>query len=680
MNTSLEWLNSYLDEPCPGVNDCEQVLTSVGFPVDGWSEVSLTGGGRDFMLDVEVTSNRSDCLNHIGLAREYAAASGRRLVLPDIRTPAKGKVNINELTSVVNEAPDWCPVYTARVIRDVKIGTSPAWLVRRLEAVGLRSVNNVVDITNFVLLEMGQPLHAFDMSKLRGCRIVVRPAHEGEQFTAIDGSRHDLTGRMLVIADAEQPVAIAGVMGGLYSEVDEQTRDILLESAVFEPLSVRATSRRLKLSSDSSFRFERGVDPLGVEAASRRAAEMILDLAGGEMADGVIRVGEDEPQPQSIGMRVDRCRSLLGLNLSAEEQAGYLKRLGLQPEAGNGVIKCTIPTYRLDLVREVDLIEEVARSYGLNEIGLQDKIHIVTRPPQHDIIAGQVASDVLVSHGYHEIITFSFVRPAFGEPFLPQGMQAVMIEDERRKAEPMLRPSLIPSLLTCRKSNQDFGNTDVSLFETASTWYKCDGTIRESRLLAILHDVSDVETAIRSVRGTIEELVQRMGGEPARNGLAVVPAESTIYKVGAELVLNDQKLGHFGLLSPALCDRFDLQMAVVVAEMELKPLLALYPSQRQTRHLARFPGIARDLSIVVGETVSWQAIAWQIHDLRPGMLESLEFLGTYRGRQIPKGNKSVSFRMLFRDPDRTLRHEEVDPQVEAVTRRLQEAAGAELRV
>jgi len=580
---------------------------------------------------------------------------------------------------VLNESVELCPLYTARVITGVKIGPSPQWLVQRLESVGLRPINNVVDITNFVLLECGQPMHAFDIAKLHERRIVVRRAKDGEQITAIDGSKHTLNSRMLMIADAHKPVAVAGVMGGLDSEVDENTTDILLESAIFDPLSVRSTSRILKLSSDSSFRFERGVDPLGVDTASRRAAQLIAEIAGGSLAKGVIRVGGPDPEPRMVDLHIERCNALLGVDLNAQQQADYLDRLGLHPVISVGKITCTIPTFRLDLVREVDLVEEVARSYGLNKIGLQDKIHIVTRPPQHDIIAGQVAADVLVSHGYHETITFSFIRPQYGQPFLPEGAQAVMIEDDRRKAEPMLRPSLVPSLLICRKSNQDYGNTGISLFENAATWIKYDERIEERLNLAMLRDVDDGETSLRNLRGSIEELVQRLGGDPAASSLRVESVEMKNYQVAARVCINDQVIGYFGLLNDTLRDLFDLQTPVVVAELALELLLALYPTKRVTRSLPRFPGIERDLSVVVDESVSWQQIALQVNEMRPELMELLEFIGTYRGKQIPKGKKSVSFRMRFRDPGRTLRHEQVDPQVAVVSDRLKQQLGAELR-
>jgi phenylalanyl-tRNA synthetase beta chain len=678
MKTSLDWLNSYLNRRCEA-DEAASVLTSVGFPDDGRGSVTTLAGRADTVIDFEVTSNRGDCLSHVGLARELAAASGRTLLEPDSTlSQAKGPA-VAELASVVNDEPVLCPLYTARVITGVKVGPSPDWLIDRLQAVGLRSINNVVDITNFVLLEMGQPLHAFDLSKLGGRKVVIRRATKSEPFLAIDGSRHKLADHMLVIADETRAVAVAGVMGGQDTEVTAATTDILLESAVFQPLSVRATSRALKLASDSSYRFERGVDRLGVDRASRRAAQLIVQLAGGELAAGVLRVGESDPAPLQVVMGVDRCQALLGEDISAEQQENFLARLGLNPRRENGQIVCGIPTFRRDLQREVDLIEEVGRSHGFDRIAVRDRIELVVRSKQDEVAADQLLRRTLIAHGYHETVNFSFVSPRHGAAFLPAGAEAVVIGDERRKAEPMLRPSLLPSLLVCRKANQDMGNSDVRLFETAAAWCKVDGDIRESRKLTLLRDADDASLALRDLRGTIEELLERLGGAAALADLKIEPAAVPAFAEAAAVSLRGQPIGVLGLLAVPTRDLFDVKTALVAAELDLQPLTALYPPQRKVDVLPRFPAIERDLSLIVAEAVQWRQIEQAIESIHPPMLEAVAFLGVYRGKPIEKGRKSVSLRMLFRDPTRTLRHEQVDPQVSAVVDCLKQAVGAELR-
>lgn len=673
MKVSIAWLNEYLDRPTTA-DEAETLLTAQGTPIETREQVV---GGADVMVDVEVTSNRADCFSHVGVAREVAAGSGRKLRLPDVTPPAPSGEPVEKLTRVTNERIDLCPVYTARVIRGVKVAASPAWLVKRLEAVGLRSVNNIVDVTNFVLMEMGQPLHAFDLAKLHERRIVIRSAKEGEPFEAIDGTKHKLRADMLVIADGSRPVALAGVMGGVNSEVTGATVDVLLESARFDPLTIRRASRTLRLASDSSYRFERGVDPAGVESASLRAAKLIVELAGGTLAPGVIRVGEAEQTPREVSMRVARCNAVLGLSLPASEMVNVLDRLALSPKLDGGVIRCRVPTFRLDLHREIDLIEEVARLHGVDQVPVKERIEIVARAPQPNIEARQVLNQTLIAHGFHEIVTFSFVTRKHGEVFLPTGGVAVEVDDERRKAEPMLRPSLVPSLLVCRKANQDVGNADVRLFETAAVWCRRGSEIQERRVVGLLLDVVDAQQGVRTLRGTIEETLARMGGERAVTFEAV---DRPWLAVGARVLVEGREIGVMGVVSPATQKLFDLQSAVAFAELDLDAVIAMYPPKRSLKSLARFPGIERDLSLVLDEAVTWERVRGEVETVKPALMEELRFLVTYRGKPIPAGRKSVSFRMVFRDPAATLRHEQVDGQVASVVDRLKSSLGAELRV
>lgn len=687
MKVSLDWLNRYLDPPCE-LEEASATLTAVGFPDDGRDEYTRADGEVDPVIDFEVTSNRGDCLSHIGLARELAAASDRRLTTPFDEAPqaieAHSESKTDEFATVENHAEAVCPLYTARVIRDVTVGPSPDWLVQHLEAIGLRSVNNVVDVTNYVLHETGQPLHAFDLNKLAKRRIVVRHANAGEDFDAIDGSKHKLAPDMLVIADAEKPVAVAGVMGGLESEVSGATTDVLLESAIFAPLSVRKTSRLLKLSSDSSYRFERGVDPLGVEEASRRAAAMIVELAGGRIVPGVLETGGLPETEREVSMRADRCNALLGLQLADEDMALILDRLGLSPMLDGGTITCAVPTFRLDLRREVDLIEEVARHHGLDNIAVREKIQIVTRPTQDAILARQRLGSVLIAHGYHETITPSFMSKDHAQPFVPilgpdHEAELMGVSEDRRKTDPWLRPSVMPSLLICRKFNQDRGNASVKLFETAAVWARCGGNAFELNVVSLLADADDAQHSLRMTKGTVVELVAALGGEAMTSRLSFEPVDDPRFAVAARVCLDGTDHGRVGLASEEILDRFGLQTPVVLAEIDRDPLLALYPPATQINELPRFPGIERDLSIIVDEAVAWRQIDAAIQGVAPALLENVSFIGTYRGKPITKGRKSVSLRLLFRDPDQTLRHDAVDPQVAAVVAALTDAAGAELR-
>jgi len=678
MATSLEWLNSYLDRPADRT-EAEDVLTDVGFPFDG---AEVIEGTDDWQLDVEVTSNRPDCLCHLGLARELAAKTGRKLCPPSLELPEATGPDVNTLTSVTVEgdAAEACPLYTARVIRNVKVGPSPQWLARRLEVIGLRPVNNVVDITNYVLHELGQPLHAFDMKLLDGQRIVVRRATDGEAFTAIDGTKHKLRGDMLVIADASRPVAVAGVMGGLDSEVGNATTDILLESACFEPLGIRTTSRALKLSSDSSHRFERGVDPHGVDRASRRAAQLILELAGGELAEGVVVAGATPPETNLVSLRPDRAHRLMGVELPVENMVEYLAALGLSPEwdADADEITCTVPSHRLnDLRREVDLIEEVARMHGFDHIGFEPKMRITARRPQLSVAARKVVDRVLVARGYHETITFSFMSPAHAEPFR-DGVTLARVDEEKKKQEPALRPSLLPSLLACRKSNQDAGNANVRLFEVAQVFGKVDGGYTDAAKLGMLADVDESKSdALRALRGSIEELLEAIGHTAEIVAMDKPPAWA---EAAAQVVVDGKVLGTYGVAGASVLKEFKLQTPVVLAEFDYALLTAAYPPTAVVSDLPKFPAIERDLSIVVDEATRWNQIAAIVSDVAPARLEALAYVTTYRGKGIDKGRKSVTLRMTFRDPERTLQHDEVTEQVDAAVARFVKDLGAELRV
>lgn len=672
MKLSLNWLNRYLSAPASQEQVCT-LLGQQGFPIEDQEQLS----GGDVFIDAEVTSNRSDCLSHIGMAREVSAgASDLSLKLPDI-TLNESDTAVDTLTSVTNDETELCPVYTARVIQGVKVGPSPKWLVDCLEAIGLRSVNNVVDVTNFVLMEMGQPLHTFDMDKLAGSKIIVRRAKAGEDFTAIDGTKHKLADSMLIIADGEKPQAVAGVMGGLDSEVTDSTTNILLESARFDQLSVRTTSRRMKLSSDSSYRFERGVDPCGVEIASQRAAQLIIELAGGTLAKGVIRAGETEPAAKVISLRIQRCNDLLGVQLKPEVMAGLLCSLQLDAQIDGDTLTVTVPTFRSDIEREVDLIEEVARMFGMANIPVMDKITLNVRPAQNDLKARKRLGQILVSHGYCETMTFSFVNPKLGGRFVPVGNKPLEIGDERRKSEPMLRPSLIPSLMICRKGNQDVGNSDVKLYETASVWSRdAKDEIVEYRQLALLADVTDPQLALRSMRSVLAEVVERLG---ANAQLTLTATEAPCFSDALSIALNGKTIGVMGLIDKKTQDAFDLQTPVIAASLELQPVIDLYPAQRLVGALSRFPAIERDLSVLVKDEVTWDQIQEQVLGTKPQFMESLNFVTTYRGKPIPKGIKSVSLRMTFRDETSTLRHEQVDSQMKAVMDALTGKLGAEIR-
>ena len=671
MKVSLNWLTDYVDVAARPAKELAEVFTRIGLCCDQVVETAT-----DVVFELEVTSNRPDCLGHIGVARELAAALGLALKLPDLSAVPTAGQSAGKLTSVQVLDPDLCPRYTARVIRGVKVGPSPAWMLERLESAGLRGINNIVDVTNYVLLEYSQPLHSFDYDLLGEKRIVVRRGRAGEALVSIDGTRCELTGRMCVIADATRPVAIAGIMGGLDSEINDRTVNVLLESARFDPLATRQTARGLSLMSEASYRFERGVDPVGVDAASLRACQLILQTAGGRLAPGVVDVWADPYVPAKVAMRTARCRMLLGMDVPDAVQVDILARLGLSPRVEDGRIVCTIPAHRPDLTREVDLIEEVGRLYGYDRISVRSH---VTHRVRGATAAEQVRErlvETLAAAGIDEAVTTGFVDDAEAAMFgCPRG---VRVDPLVRKTTNLLRPTLLPSLLRACKTNQDVGNTDVRLYELAAVFPpppdgKSDSLPDEHESLGIL-----VQDDLPLLRGVVETLAGRLAPAAA---MEIVPAAlaGLAADASAEIRIDGRCVGQIGMVDPGVLDTYGLRAPYAAATVRLEALLAGGVAPRSYRPLPKFPAVRRDLSVVVDAATSWSKIVSAIEGVEQPRREAVEYVGIYRGKQVPAGRKSVTLTLTYRSPEGTLRSEAVDELVGAVVSALSARVGASLR-
>ncbi len=687
MLTSVSWLNKYLEPAGLSADEVAAALERAGFPVEGREDRP----DGDVVLDVELTSNRGDCLSHVGLAREVAAATRRKVKLPtipfDIESGPGSSTRAESVTDVENTTPAVCPRFTARVIRGVKVGPSPKWLRDALEAIGQRSINNVVDASNYVLFELGQPTHTFDLNTLAGPRIVVRWAKDKEKFLALDGHEHTLRTDELVVADAERAVSLAGVIGGEDTSVTEKTTDVLLEAATWDPATIRRAARRLKISTDAGHRFERTVDPRTIDFAAARCAALILDMAGGELLDGVIDRGRDAAPRTVIDLRPRRCDQILGIVVPPAEMVNHLEAIDIQTgmtDEGQ-TLRCTLPAHRPDLVREIDLIEEVVRIHGFDHIPIEEKMPVEVKPLQTEERAMRELGSVLTGMGFFETITFSFVRPDEADLFMPPGLRTLKVHEERRKGEPALRPSVIPSLLRCRKVNQDGGVRQaggVRLFEAASVYAETDdGRTIENRNLALLMDAPEAQHAWRELRGVIEACAHAMGGAEATIEVEPAPPVFPACRANAHALvrLNGMHLGYIALLTDEALTKYDLSTPVAFAELNLPALLEQFPPKANVESLGAFPAIERDLSVVVDEGAAWASIEEAVQGAKPALLEGVQFVGVYRGKQVGAGKKSVTFRMRFRDPARTLRHEEVDPQIESVVNALSGKVGATLR-
>lgn len=697
MNISLNWLNRYLSPAGVTAEEAEHVLTFAGYPVEGIDK--LPSG--DFLLDVELTSNRGDLLSHVGCAREIAAATSahmeRQLKLPEFTDPPAAGAPITSDLKLVNHEPTACPLFTARLIRGVTVGPSPKWLVDLLEAVGQRSINNLVDITNFITFELGNPCHVFDLKKLTGGELHIRYARDGESLTTLDSKAHKLVHTDLVVADAEKPTSLAGVMGGQASEVDSSTTDVVFEMATWAPAIVRNAARRLNIRTDASHRFERIVDARTIDQAARRAVAMIVELAGGQPAEGVLSEGQKLPEARSITVRVNRTNSMLGLHLSEMDVQRHLEahEVKVQRKA-EGELECEPPAFRPDLEREIDLIEEIARTVGYAEVPEHDKIPLRVRHPQESERARRELHRVLTGLGFYETVTFSFVSPEMAAPWIRPGLEMVGVDDDRRGSEPILRPSVLPSLLTCRRANAA-GQVDVPggvrLYEMSATFAQTQGheTV-ERRMLSMLMDVEGVQagkeakpeqlqSAIRGIRGAVEQIVRAMAGPGAKLVVEPIEPECAGWRAGAcgHVVVDGNAMGVLGAIDPKTAKAAGVDTPTVGAELDLDALIQLYPPKATVSALPEFPAIERDLSLIVDESASWASVESLVGGLGLEHFENLGFIGAYRGKQVGDGKKSLTLRLRFRSGSGTLRHEDVDPQMERVIASAKGELGAALR-
>jgi phenylalanyl-tRNA synthetase beta chain len=686
MNISYNWLKDLIEIEIPP-SDLAQRLTNVGLAVEGIHPV-----GDDFILDFDLTSNRPDCLSHLGIAREISALTGNPLkiskvpvVAEDVPMPA-----ILAFDVVKVEDPDLCHRFTARIIRNVKIGPSPEWLVKRLEAIGERSINNVADITNYVMHELGQPMHSFDLDKLAENRIVVRRARSGETITTLDGVERKLDESMLAICDAEKPVAVAGIMGGSHSGINNETTNVLLEVAYFKRESIRQTSRKLGLSTEASYRFERGVDIENLKRASNRATELICELAGGEAADIIDVYPTPRTEIEVVSDDISSAtKRLTGLDIPEADCLRILQSLGIHA-AGPG--RYIPPSWRYDIALEEDLVEEVARLSGYEKI--TDEL-----PPAYGAGEYQATEtrkkllrQVLVDQGFDEAISYSFIDTSFDgtidelpglvssendEPYVT--LQASVIEGATR-----MRPTIIPGLLDAVRVNFNYQRRNLRLFEIGRVFAQSSSDSdapneREYFALAVTGGemVEGRATPVRELdfydaKGALEAALDAVGADKvsflAQNLKHLSPGQSAAVTVGGNVV------GHLGRLGEELSNRFKFKQPVFVAEVDIQKILSL-PSATVAYHpLPKFPGISRDISFVADRGVTFDEIRNAVVEQRIDLCRGVEFVDTYQGKGIGEGQRSITVRIEYRSDDRTLAESEIEPInkniIESVVQRL----------
>lgn len=683
MKITYHWLREFIDFDWT-VRELSDKLTFSGIEVEAVEPLA----DGDFMLDLEITPNRPDCLSLLGIARDVRALSGGRLTPPDCGVQEAGQA-IAGLATLTVEDGQGCPRYLARVITGVRVAESPGWLKQKIEKIGLRPVNNVADVTNLAMYELGHPLHAFDYDRLVGQAIVVRRARPGEDFTTLDGVQRKLSAEHLVIADAKGPVALAGIMGGLESEISAGTKNILLESAYFDPDRVRLGSRALGLKTDASYRFERGADPLILRRAADRAAKLISELAGGQVASGVLDVAQTEfSEYRRLSLRPERANGLLGTAIPAQRMAEILNGLELEAEMAGPEIGVRIPSFRRDLEREVDLIEEVGRIYGYDNLpddGLTSWAVPAVKRSKDLFLSG--IGRTLAGLGFCEHYGLTLTDPArLGEldlsPVFPS-LPAVELVNPLSSDLAVLRSSLLPGLLEAARRNLNNGIVSVRLFEAGKVFLPGKDAPRESLRLAALAagpiqpqgwDAPTRQADFFDIKGVAGFIAEWAGSGPAEFS----PAACRALHPGrsAALALDGRTVGCCGELDPGRAQAWGIRERIYYLELDLEGLIEGWDRHgRRHRELPRFPAVRRDLALELAEQVDCRLVMELIRRLAGPDLEEVKLFDLYQGKQIEKGKKSMAFSLVYRAADKTL----TDSEVAKIHHRVVEGIKQELQ-
>jgi phenylalanyl-tRNA synthetase beta chain len=695
MRISYAWLKEFVDfDPSP--RQLADDLSMVGIVVE-----TIEPTGEDYILDLDLTTNRPDCLSHFGVAREVAARYQRPLKKDDVPLRESSDRADTEV-SVVIDSPKLCSRYCARVIQGVKVATSPKWLAERLEALGIRSINNVVDVTNYVLLELGHPLHAFDLARIQDRRIVVREARASEKLLTLDGLQRELSPGMLLIADPGRPVALAGVMGGADSEIGFGSSKVLLESAWFDPVSVRKTSKALNLHTEASHRFERGADINATVNAIDRAAELIQQLAGGEILRGIVDAYPNPMKRPHIRLRRSRIAQVIGTEIECSFITRLLRDLNFEIVASDTHgWQVQLPTSRLDVEREIDLIEEIARHYGYDSFASTLPAWKGGAARRPEAVKEQTLKQRLLNLGFSETVTYSFVDASENQRF--SSLKPVRLRNPLSRETEVMRTSLVPGLLSSFLHNYNRGIKSVRLYEMGRI-YPWQGIIMadclpttddapENQVLGIVASGNVQEKTVHSearswnffdVKGDLEILLNSLSLplNRVRWQTAVSGGRLPDYyhpAVAAELSIGEQSFGVLGQLHPRICENYKIKQSVFLAEIPLAPWYAYEPGQLFVEEPARYPAVQRDLSIVVDKDIDYRAIESAV--LQAGIREIQKCFpfDLYFGEKVPFGKKSVSIGIVYQAFDRTLVEEEVSRYHEMVLNLLQKELGAQLR-
>ena len=699
MKVSLDWLKDYVGIK-GSTESLSEVLTMAGLNVEKSHKVA-----DDVVFEIEITTNRPDWLSHLGVAREIHAVTGKRFALP----PSAVKKSLDTSRNIKISLPnhDLCPYYSAVILEDIEWQETPAFMKKRLEACGIRSINLIVDITNYVLLEWGQPLHAFDLDLIHGDEIIARSARDGERMTAIDGITYELKKNDIMISDSKGPVAIGGVMGGKGSEVSSKTKNILLESAFFKPASVRQTARRLGLVSESSYRFERRVDPEGVDQARQRAIYLISKYAKPKRISPVYRSGKLPVTKTKITLPTSEIERILGIEIPTAKVKSYLTRLGLGVSRKKNSISAAIPSFRSDLIRPIDLIEEIARLHGYHQIPetLPDLVPIDIGLQPILSLENKTRS-LCVGFGFQEIITFSIVEDAILKR-LGLAESCVRLVNPQNQELSLMRPTLLSGLMQSLKRNISVGQSDLWFFEIGNRYTAASdelpsdptglrtaeplkrsvsraGLPKEERTLGLAISGEgrinwlDKKRPVSfyDLKGVIEEFFSRLGIDSLQMELSDHP----FFEAGeaVSLKMNGTEVGFYGSLSERVRKIYDVDKPVYFAELSLEQVSRAHGKSIHFDELPKFPSSPRDLTLIVSDDFKAGVIIDRIKQMAGALAVQIDVFDYFKGGQIPKGKKSVSFRIDYQAKDRTLQNEEVNKLHFEIIDSLSRSFGVEL--
>ncbi len=642
-------------------------------------------GLKDVIFEIGLTPNRADCLSVIGIAREIAAMLGKKVRYPSLEVVENGPA-IDSVACIKINDEDLCPRYMARYVSGCTIGPSPAWMVKRLNDVGIRSINNVVDVTNYVLLEYGHPLHAFDYRLLAGGTVIVERAAEGESFSTLDGQERSLTSQDLTIRDAEKAIALAGIMGGGNSEISDATADILLESAYFAPSAIRRTARRLGMHTEASHRFERGADVSILPSALDRAASLIAELSGGRVAVGTIDVYPSPIKPRVISVRLERIARILGIEIPHDKVKGIFQSLEFGVESPEpGIFQVTIPTYRIDIEREIDLIEEVARLNGYENIPVtMPKVCTFSDLPSPHQALERKLRDLFITHGLSEVITYSFVNPSvFNKLLLHDNdprRKPILVLNPLSEDQSVMRTTLLPGLLDVTARNLSFRLLNVQVFEMRRIYLPADDQdlpVEPVYAAGILTGLRDPESWNRSaeqldfydVKGILENILETLG---ISNVVYEAGALEPFYHPGKAcgVFVGKNHIGSFGEIHPTVQENYAIEKPLYYFELNFEKLLSFCTNVTSVSPPPRFPETFRDIAMLVQDDIETGIVLDCIRGNKIKEVENVELFDLYKGPGIPDGQKSIAVRVRYRSQERTLTDEEVNRMQEHVVQNL----------